>query len=284
MQRFALRLSFQISPILCLQRKVILEYCACREKSHLELYQILRLQRKVTLELFLTLLLLLLLDLTLLLLDFTFIVSWLYYYMTLLLLASTFTWLCFYMTLLFFDLVLLSLDSTITWPVQFLGSTITWLYIYLILLLLGSTIAWPVLSLDSTSTWLYYYLTLLLLDSTATWLRDVVRISEVSQPKFPLIPCFFSGPGEEKKQTLYSSDWLPKKLSWTGRFDGRWPAGLPWWLGKRCWLRDRFLGEKFSWRPSTDHDKKQGIPEGSSKTMSFFAGATGILWGFKKGL
>ena len=53
---------------------------------------------------------------------------------------------------------------------------------------------------DSTITWLYYDLTLLLLDysltlllldllfdSTATLLCDVVRISEVSQPKLPLL-------------------------------------------------------------------------------------------------
>ena len=61
-----------------------------------------------------------------------------------------------------------------------LDSTITWLYCCLTLLLLASTVAW-----------LYYSLTLLLLDllfdSTATLLCDVVRISEVSQPKLPLL-------------------------------------------------------------------------------------------------
>ena len=223
------------------------QYCACSEKwylntapaakSHtLKLYQILRLQRKVDplnfswLCYYYSCLIWLYYYLTLPLLFLDSTITWLYYYLLLL-----FTWLCFYMTLLFFDLVFYyHLDSTITWPVQFLSSTITWLYIYLILLLLGSTIVWPVLSLDSTSTWLYYYLTLLLLDSTATWLRDVVRISEVSQPKFHflLIPCFLVAQGKRKNKRYTQVIGSPKNWVEPGRFDGRWPAGLPWWLGK----------------------------------------------------
>ena len=221
------------------------------------------------------------LTLPLLFLDST--ITWLYYYLLLLLLDSAFTWLSYSLTWFYYHLTLLLLDLYSFWVLLLLDSTFTWFYYYLALLLLDLYCLLTLLVPDSTITWLYYYLTLLLPDSAMSFVYP--KFLNLNFISFDSL--FFSGPGEEKKQTLYSSDWLPKKLSWTGRFDGRWPAGLPWWLGKRCWcrfLRDRFLGEKFSWRPSTDHDKKQGIPEGSSRTMSFFAGATGILWGFKKGL
>ena len=71
-------------------------------------------------------------------------------------------------------------------------SLITWLFYHLILYYYLTFIAWlyyylaPPL-LDSTITRLYYNLLDLLLDPTLSWLCDVVRISEVSQPKLPLI-------------------------------------------------------------------------------------------------
>ena len=109
-----------------------------------------------------------------------------YYYLTLLLLDST--WLYYYLTIPF------------TWLYYYLTIPITWLYYYLTI-----PITWRFLSLDSAVISLYYYLTIsildesfhltpllfhstinwrfLLLDSTVTWLCYVVRISEVSQPK-----------------------------------------------------------------------------------------------------
>ncbi len=105
--------------------------------------------------------------------------TWLYYYLTELLLDrlldSTITWLFYYLTLLVLDSTITLLYYYLT--VLLLGSTITLLYYYLTLRLLASTITWlyydlTLLLLDSTMTWLYYYLTLLLPDSSITWRHD----------------------------------------------------------------------------------------------------------------
>ena len=95
--------------------------------------------------------------------------TWLYYYLTLLLLLlnSTITWLFFDLTLL-----LLLLNSTITWlffdlTLLLLDPTST--YNYLTLLLLDSSYLTLLLLDSSINIKLYHYMTLLWLDSTITW-------------------------------------------------------------------------------------------------------------------
>ena len=93
---------------------------------------------------------------------------------------STFTWLYSTITWLYYYLLLLLLDFTTTWLYYYLlllllDSTTTWLYYHLTLLSLDFSFTWlcyclTLLLLDSTIAWLYCYLTLPLLDSTITWL------------------------------------------------------------------------------------------------------------------
>ena len=134
--------------VLRLPRKVALELVLrLPRKVASELHQVLRLPRKVTLELDHVLVLRLPRKVTLLTL------TWLYYYLayyslTLLLLNST-TWLYYYLTLLFLTLLLLD-------------STITWIYYYLPLLILDSTVT-------CLNYYLTYYLTLLLLYSAMSF-------------------------------------------------------------------------------------------------------------------
>ena len=106
------------------------------------------------------------------------ITKWLYY-LTLLLLSDSSTWLYYYSAILL-------LDSTITQRFYYLTLLLLMRFYYLTLLLLSDSITWlyyysAILLLDSTITQRFYYLTqrfyyltLLLLSDSITWLSDSI--------------------------------------------------------------------------------------------------------------
>ena len=124
---------------------------------------------------------------TVTLLNYYWSITWLYYYLTLLLLDDSITWLFYY-------LAILSLGDSITWRFHYLAillledsitcRSITWRFYYLAILLIDDSITWrffylAILLLGDSSTWRFYYLTLfyltlyylpiLLLEDSITW-------------------------------------------------------------------------------------------------------------------